>query len=514
MASDLVLCVDSGTTSVKAAIYDRDGKALSRAEIPNSALVRSGNRVEQDMDQTLADVEKAIAACLGLDQSGAGITALALTAQGDGLWPLTNDLAPAGRAITWLDGRSADLVETMSGALDEIEAITSARPTSASQTLQLLWLQRNEPERFQAIGHALRLKEWLFFRLTGELRAEFGSVLPAWGDWRSGKPVGDISRLLGLEKSIELLPEIGTVTSCIAGLSAQAADRLRLSAGLPVVLGPGDVQSSFVGLGVGPGLALTRASVFGTSAIHGGYYAEANQVPVKLPGAMIQRFATGEGFVCFHPCFNGGNVMRHVSALTGAGNIEISRPAFSGVVLHPFFEPGGERAPFTNPLASAAAFGLSADTTPEQLGWAAREALVFLARISHSDLGADESNTVVAGGGVARDPVVMQLLASVLDRRVLPHTGGDSALRGLAAIAMGALENSAGQGIPKDTYLSSPGKEVRPETGAIQIYYQRKFRLFAELIEDISRHWKELDALEAEAKGLSNGGHAPERSAP
>ena len=78
------------------------------------------------------------------------------------------------------------------------------------------------------------------------------------------------------------------------------------------------------------------------------------------------------------------------------------------------------------------------------LGWAAREALVFLARISHSDLGADESNTVVAGGGVARDPVVMQLLASVLDRRVLPHTGGDSALRGLAAIAMGALLPSLG----------------------------------------------------------------------
>lgn len=508
MASDLVLCVDSGTTSVKAAVYDRDGRAVSRAEIPNSALVRSGNRVEQDMDQTLADAEQVIAACL--DQAGAGISALALTAQGDGLWPLTDELIPAGRAITWLDGRAADLVTAMSGALNEIEAITSSLPTSASQTLQLLWLQRNDPERFQAIGHALRLKEWLFFSLTGELRAEFGSVLPAWGDWRRGRPVDDIPRSLGLEKGVELLPEIGTVTSCIAGLSTQAANRLRLPAGLPVVLGPGDVQSSFVGLGVGPGLALTRASVFGTSAIHGGYYAEARQIPAKLSGAMIQRFATGEGFVCFHPCFNGGNVMRHVSSLTGADNVEISRPAHSGVVLHPFFEPGGERAPFTNPLASAAAFGLGADTTPEQIGWAAREALAFLARMSHADLGADNINTVVAGGGVARDPVVMQLLASVLDRRVLPHSGGDTALRGLAAIAMGALEHNAGEATPAGAYLSPPGEEIRPEPGAVQIYYERKFRLFEQLIEDVSRHWKELEAIETLAGKLTAGGRKPD----
>lgn len=501
MASDLVLCLDSGTTSVKAAVYDRDGTALARAEIPNSALARSGNRVEQDMDQTLTDAEQVIAACL--EQVHAGVSALALTAQGDGLWPLSDELAPAGKAITWLDGRAADLVASMAGALDIVESITSSRPTSASQTLQLLWLQRNEPDRFDAIRHALRLKEWLFFRLTGELRAEYGSVLPAWGDWRTGLPLGEISRALGLRKGIELLPGVGTVSSCVAGLSEQAATRLRLPAGLPVVLGPGDVQSSFVGLGVGPGLALTRASVFGTSAIHGGYYSDADRIPDKLSGAMIQRFATGEGFICFHPCFNGGNVMRHLSSLLGAELPESARPAYSGVVLHPFFEPGGERAPFTDPLASASAFGLGADTTRQQLAWAAREALAFLARMSHADLGEDGGNRVAVGGGVARDPVMLQLLASVLDRRVLPHSGGDTALRGLAAIAMGALDQGSGQGTPKDNYLSPPGEEIQPETGAVRTYYERKFCLFERLLDDVSRHWEELERVKGEAAGLA-----------
>ena len=499
MASDLVLCLDSGTTSVKAAVYDRDGQAVARAEIPNSALSRSGNRVEQDMDLTLADAEQAISDCM-LQVEG-GISALALTAQGDGLWPLSRELTPSGKAITWLDGRAADLVASMPDRLDMVEAVTSCRPTSASQTLQLLWLQVNEPERFAAIRYALRLKEWLFFSFTGELRAECGSVLPAWGDWRTGRPLGEVPAALGLEKGTELLPEMGTVTSCVAALSDAAAGRLGLPAGLPVVLGPGDVQSSFVGLGVGPGLSLTRGSVFGTSAIHGGYYSEMEDIPDKLSGAMIQRFATGQGFICFHPCFNGGNVMRHIAGLLGEDVPQDYRPAYSGVVLHPFFEPGGERAPFTDPLASAAAFGLGAETTREQLGWAAREALAFLARMSHSDLG-DGGSPVVVGGGVARDRVMLQLLASVLGRRVLPHSGGDTALRGLAAIAMGALEAGAGQGKPKDAYLSSPGEEIRPETGAVRAYFDRKFGVFEKLLGDVSRHWEALAKLKEEAAGL------------
>ncbi|MCY0093450.1 FGGY family carbohydrate kinase [Hoeflea ulvae] len=501
MASDLVLCLDSGTTSVKAAVYDRNGHAVARAETPNAALLRSGNRVEQDMDRTLADARQVIAACL--DQVEGTVSALALTAQGDGLWPLSGDLAPAGKAITWLDGRAAELVAGMADALDVVETITSARPTSASQTLQLLWLQHNEPERFAAIRYALRLKEWLFFSFTGELRAEYGSLLPAWGDWRTGKPIGEVSKALGLEKGTELLPEPGTVTS--AGLSSQAARQLRLPEGLPVVLGPGDVQSSFVGLGVGPGLALTRGSVFGTSAVHGGYYAGIGDIPDKPSGAMIQRFATGQGFICFHPCFNGGNLMRHVADLVGGDLPRNDRPAYSGVVLHPFFEPGGERAPVTNPLASAAAFGLGADTTAEQLGWAARESLAFLARMSHAELGDDGKNRIVVGGGVARDPVLMQLLATVLGRSVLPHSGGDTALRGLAAIAMGALDAGPDRGKPDETYLSPSGTEIQPETGAVPAFLSRKMELFEQLLADVSRHWEELAKVREDAAALTGG---------
>jgi erythritol kinase (D-erythritol 1-phosphate-forming) len=499
MASDLILCLDSGTTSVKAAVYDQNGTCLAHVETPNGALARTGNRVEQDMDQTLAEAEQAIVACVA--KTG-DIAALAITAQGDGLWPLTADFAPAGQAITWLDGRASGLVSEMPNELDEIEQITGARPTSASQTLQLLWLQANAPEKFASIRYALRLKEWLFYALTGSLCAENGSVLPVWGDWRKSQPNSDIPALLGLSKGVELLPDIGSVTSCTAGLSKQAAARLGLPAGLPVVLGPGDVQSSLVGLGVGAGLPLSSGSVFGTSAIHGAYYSDIDQLPHLRAGAMVQRAAIGEGFICFHPCFNGGTVLRHMSALLGAAMPTIYAPAYSGVVVLPFFEPGGERAPVNDPMASAAMFGLGADTTQDQINWAAREALAFLTRMSHTELKQGEQTALAVGGGVARDPVFLQLLASTLQRPVRPHIGGDTALRGLAATAMGVLDQGAQSGHPKLSYLAQPGAEIQPETGAVQAHLDRKYNLFETLLSSTSQAWFELAKVKTNAGAL------------
>ncbi|MFV0301579.1 MAG: FGGY family carbohydrate kinase, partial [Paracoccus sp. (in: a-proteobacteria)] len=359
MAGDLILCLDSGTTAVKAAVLDRGGQVLARAERPNSALERRGIRVEQDMARSLADACAAIRECR--DQAPAGIAALALTGQGDGLWPLDARLQPAGKALTWLDGRAGAVMAGRAAALDKLCALTSSMPTPASQSLQLLWLQCHDPDRFAAIAHLLRLKEWLFYGLTGKILAEAGSVLPVWGDWRSGALLPEIEAILGLRRGIGLLPPIGPVDRCIAPLSAPMAGRLGLPVGLPVVLGPGDVQSGLVGLGVGPGLDLTRASIFGTSAIHGRYYDSPGALPKQLSGAMVQRFATGSGFICFHPSFNGGTVLQRMGRLTGDLPAP-DRPVPSGVLLLPFFEPGGERAPVTHAAASASVHGLSAST--------------------------------------------------------------------------------------------------------------------------------------------------------
>ncbi|SFT56386.1 FGGY family carbohydrate kinase [Mesorhizobium sp. YR577] len=489
----MLICLDSGTTAVKAAAFDREGRLVATAQRENSALRRDGSRVEQDMLATRDDAFAAIVECAA--KAGGKVKALILTGQGDGLWPIGADSLPVGNAITWLDGRARSLASERrrDGSFEAIEAVTFSQPTAASQSLHLLWLQQNDPERLRRISHVLRLKEWLFLCLTGTLKAEPSAVLPVWGDWRTGKLTRTAQETLGLERGIELLPELEEVGQCSAGLAVAVAATLGLPADLPVLLGPGDVQATLIGLGLGTRPGVARASIFGTSAIHARHLLNPLAMPEKPAGAMVQKFVLGEGFLCFHPSFNGATLFRHVANLVGQDGAGSGKPAYSNMVLHPFFEPGGERAPYTSPYASGAAFGLSAATRPEELAWAAREALAFVARKSHDMMGHADGELAL-GGGLAADPDFGKFLATTMKARVQTMAGAHAGLRGLGAIAAVTLGWANSSEIAS-LWIGVTDARIEPDIGRVADYAAQKFDIFSRLVDAVSPLWEELGVL-------------------
>lgn len=493
----VLLCLDSGTTAVKAAAFDRAGRMVATAHRDNSALRRDTVHVEQDMEVSRDDALAVLRACA--EQVTGPVAGIILTGQGDGLWPVDRHGRPAGRAMTWLDGRARQLVGALdkTGALDAIAAVTAARPTAASQSLQLLWLQQNDPDRLAQIAHVLRLKEWLFLSLTGTLMGEPSAALPVWGDWRSGAVSQVVQDQLGLQRGVDLLPPFAAVGDCRAGLSAQAAAQIGLPAGIPVLLGPGDVQATLIGLGLGGQTGVTRASVFGTSAIHACHLPDPAAMREKPAGAMVQRFVLGEGYLCFHPCFNGATLLQHINRMVpGAGG----QPAYSGIILHPFFEPGGERAPFTNPHASGAAFGLTAAATPDQIGWAAREALAFIARTSHDMMNAP-AGALSLGGGLAGDAAFAGFLATVMGSDVQRATTGHAGLRGLGAIGARFLFGASDATLARD-WIGTPDETVAPQGGGIAAYAAGKFAVFSRLIGAVAPCWDALSTVRDQADAL------------
>ncbi|TIM29051.1 MAG: carbohydrate kinase [Mesorhizobium sp.] len=490
--SPFLLCLDSGTTAVKAAAFDRHGRIVASAERHNRALRRDGARIEQDMVATCDDAFAVIRECAaGL---GGSVDGILVTGQGDGLWPLDAQLRPAGHAMTWLDGRARQIAFELqdSGTLDEIQAVTGSRPTAASQSLQLLWLQRNDPQRLAAIAHVLRLKEWLFFTLTHALLGEPTAALPVWGDWRSGALSPIVQRTLGLPRGLELLPDFAPVGECRARLSPQAASATGIAAGTPVLLGPGDVQSTLVGLGLGVRPAVTRASIFGTSAIHACRILDPALIPALPPGAMLQRFVLGDGYLLFQPSFNGATLFQHIGRIA-AGLSAHAEPAYSGLILHPFLEPGGERAPYTSPNASGALLGLTAQARPEQIAWAAREGLAFVARASHEMMNAP-AGVLSLGGGLAADPHFAGFLATLLDTPVERAGGAQAGLRGLAAIGARHLLG-AGDAELAGSWVVAPDAVAAPRTGKLAQYARNKYTLFVDLLDSISPHWQRMAAI-------------------
>lgn len=496
----VLLCLDSGTTAVKAAAFDLSGKLVATAHRDNTALRREGIRVEQDMAASRQDALAVLRDCAA--QITAPVAGIILTAQGDGLWPIDSAGQPVGRAMTWLDGRARALAAApeCAGALAAIEQVTAARPTAASQSLQLLWLQQNDADRLSRIAHVLRLKEWLFLSLTDRLLAEPSAALPVWGDWRTGQLSDVVQEALGLTRGKDLVPPLVAVGACRAGLSAQAAAAIGLPAGLPVLLGPGDVQATLIGLGLGSQPAVTRASIFGTSAIHACHLPDPSAMREKPAGAMVQRFVMGEGYLCFHPCFNGATLLQHVNRLIPASG-KAGTPAYSGILLHPFFEPGGERAPFTAPHASGAAFGLTAASSPEQIGWAAREALCFIARTSHEMMNAP-AGALALGGGLAGDADFAGFLATTLQSEVRRTTNGHAGLRGLAALGARFLLNLDTATLARD-WFTPPDETLTPQSGEIARYAHDKFELFSRLISLMAPCWEPLSSVRDQAEHLT-----------
>lgn len=494
-----LLCLDSGTTAVKAAAFDRQGRLIAAAQRDNGALRRQGDRVEQDMAQSREDAVHVLRVCA--EQANAKIDGILVTGQGDGLWPLDRHREIAGPAITWLDARTRPLVAACgtSGQLSHIRSVTGSRPTTASQSLQLLWLKENDPDQYERIGFALRLKEWLFFALTGELAAETSSALPTWGNWRTGAASRAIQDVLHLEKGLDLLADLRPLGECRAGLSATAAKELSLAIGTPVLQGPGDVQSSLIGLGLGLRPGVSRASIFGTSAIHASHILDPHAVSPTPEGAIVLKFVLGDGHFHLHPCFNGGTVLQHLRGLVSALP-ERAAPSYSSVIVQPFFEPAGERAPYTTPDAIGALVGINAETTPTQIAWAAREALVFIARSSYQMMPV-RSGPIAIGGGLAHDAHFARFFATVMNVEVERVLSGHASLRGLAVIGSKLIYGEPDSRVAE---ISCGGADDRllPQDTAIKTYADRKFALFERLIENVSGEWPLLRTLNIPAEGV------------
>ncbi|MBS9721377.1 carbohydrate kinase [Tianweitania sp. BSSL-BM11] len=502
----ILLCLDSGTTAVKAAAFDRHGRLLAVAQSDNNALRREGQRVEQDMTVTRDDAFHVLRDCVAQIDAGA-VQGLIVTGQGDGLWPVDSGGEPVGRAMTWLDGRARALAGTLgeAGAFADIEAVTFSRPTAASQTLHLLWLQLNDPSRLARIAHALRCKEWLFLSLTGTLMGEPSAALPVWGDWRTNTFSPVVQESLGLQRGIELLPPFLDVGECRASLKGEAAAAIGLAAGLPVLLGPGDVQATLIGMGLGTRTGVTRASIFGTSAIHACFLLDPNLMREKPAGAMVQRFVLDDGYLCFHPSFNGATLFSHVAKLTGQP-ASVSVPSYSGVVMHPFFEPGGERAPYTSPHASGALFGVTAATKPADLAWAAREALCFVARKSHDMMNAP-ANRLTLGGGLAGDAQFARFLSTIMGTEVERNTAGHAGLRGLGAVGAKVLFDATKAQLVQD-WITEPDEVLAPGHADLLTYAEEKYALFSKLLDAACGEWGTVSTIADRAQKLMEGSPA------
>ena len=453
--------IDVGTQGSKAGLYDLEGRCLGSGYAEHHFDHLRPGWVEMDPMQIEQAVCEATAACMAASGVPASaVKAVALSGILCGPVFVDRDWRPVRPLIPFLDVRAQ---EELAWLRTEVEPRWVTESANASLDTYVMattweWVRRHEPDVHSRISKILSLAPYIAGRLTG-LRADQAfsdpSHLSGWIiGWNAATGRVSEQQMADLGMPVEQAPDIVDPWQVVGGLTVDAAARLGLAAGTPVVAGAGDVMQSNLSAGlVRPG---TATDVAGTASILTVGVTGPIPAITAVPG-MLYSVGTLPGQALYWGYVKAGGLSLrwfrdqilarpaldevYAELDTAAGGVP---PGSDGVLFTPYLSGGNPDLPD----AAGTWLGMTAATGVATLWRSMLEAIAFeyadfLQAFARHGVAVTE---VLAVGGGARSPLWNQIKAdavgatwSVPDRQ----DGAVLANAALAAVGVGALDDLA-----------------------------------------------------------------------
>jgi xylulokinase len=246
-----IIAYDLGTGGNKASLYSSDGDCLASTFHSYETLYPGPGRHEQRPADWWESVVQSTRKLLSeTDVETGEIEAIALSGHSLGVVPIDSqgNLLRESTPI-WSDSRAGAQAEEFFDKVDqESWYMTTGNgfPAKLYSAFKILWYRDNEPEVFKNISKVIGTKDYINFKLTGEINTDYsyasGCGVYDLKGWGYSQELLDAS---GLDP--EIFPEIVSSTQIIGTLTAEAAEAL----GLPqtVKVAAGGVDNSCMALG-------------------------------------------------------------------------------------------------------------------------------------------------------------------------------------------------------------------------------------------------------------------------
>lgn len=438
--SDIVVGLDLGTGGVRAIAVNLQGQIIAQSTRSYPLLTPQPGWTEQNSSDW---VEASFDALFDVTQqlNGHRPLALGLSGQMHGMVPLDAEGKAIRSAILWNDQRTGKAVTEIEAAIPRQELIqrTGNPAITGFQLPKLLWLRTEEPQAYTRLWQILLPKDYLGYVLTGEAVTE-PSDASGVGCLNLANRQWDTDILHTLDINPALFPPVIESTAIAGRLKSEIAARVGLPVGLPVVAGGGDNAAAAIGLGISSS-NLSRGSLsIGTSGV---IFAPCDR-PIPDPEGRVHLFCHVDGgYHLLGVTLAAGGSLRwyrdtfapHISYTDLMDMAERSQPGARGVLFLPHL--AGERSPHLDPDTRGAFVNLSlahtqADITRavlEGVAFSLREALEVISAIAPLD-------QLLATGGGARSHIWLQILADVLQTKLIAPKAEEGAAYGSAILAM------------------------------------------------------------------------------
>lgn len=496
-----LLGVDLGTSNVKAVLFDTQGRVVSSATRELTIISNSPSEAEQDMEEIWRETARAISQCISTSgKNPADIAALGVTGQGTGCWLLDAHFQPLGRAIIWIDGRAAEMIDEWKadGRHGQVFNMTSNCLFTGSPIAILAWLKKYQPEVLEKAKYLVFAKDWIKFKLTGAITTDSSDLFmfpqPIEGETL---PLLEMLDLSGLEK---IIPPLESAFAVIGKVGKEAAAVTGLEVGTPVVNGVVDVASCAIALGI---LEFDQVySILGTTCFNAFLSKKSSRlfeppgvgitVSYPLKDAYLRAMGTMAGTLSldwFIARFltDQKESYSEQSSLFSFLEDEVQKipPGSEGVIFLPYISPGGERAPFINPHAQGVFFGLRYNHTRFHLLRAVYEGVIFSVMDCFQAFSLSFEEMKLAGGG-SKSPFWCQLIADALATKVVVPKTQELGALGVALIA--GVGVGLFSSLPEAHQATFEVNRVFYPDLVNHQFYQDKFEVYRELrvkVEDI-----------------------------
>lgn len=457
MGRSLFMGIDIGTTGIRAALFQEDGREAGFDYKEYPAVIGGAGRVEIDPAVVFEFVLRTVGDCVrnsAIDSRD--IQAVGLSSQMHSLLALEKEGSPLTRVITWADTRAhkeAAWIRENFNHEDLYRRSGCRVQHPLYPASKILWLKSNEPELFSRTWRFATIKEYILLRLCGKDIIDWTDA-SACGYYNIHKQDWDDSILqdvLGIDRG--LLGEIAQCTSVIRGIKPEYADAMGLDRDTPVVPGSGDGILANVGCGVFDDTAMS--STIGTS----GALRIASDKPLLDPLQRTWCYSfTRDTWVAGGAISNGGIVLRWLRdefeqqfraeaaeqqlkslyALFDRYAAEI-KPGSDDLIFLPYLT--GERAPDWNASARGTIHGLNLAHGRKHLIRAAMEGVMFRMYSVFEVISGikDSVRQIRANGGYVKSDVWMQIQADVFNKEITVASIGEASVFGAAYVAMAAV---------------------------------------------------------------------------
>ncbi|RLC17745.1 MAG: carbohydrate kinase [Deltaproteobacteria bacterium] len=442
-----LLGIDIGTTATKSIILHPTKGIVAENEYVSTLQSPHSVWAEANPDEWWDNVARGTGDCL----SEANIAAHEVAGVGvTGMVPTLIILDKNGKhlrpSIQQNDARAFSEIQYLRQNLNEQEVLirTGSAITQQSIGPKVLWLNKNEPEIMNSVVHLMGAYDFIVYKMTGVASCERNWALESGlfdlhhQNWNA--ELLDISKIRR-----EWLGQIHWPSDVVGHITTQAAERLGLKTGTPVVAGSADHIASAFSAGLNePGDLLVKLGGAGDIL----YCID----DIVVDHRLFLDYHVAPGKFLLNGCMaTSGSILKwfrqHLTDDTPFSILDKEAGSVcagsQNLILLPYFL--GEKTPINDPLARGVWFGLTLGHSRAHMFRSVLEGIAYgfkhhLAVLAEKGLAVTKAR--VTNGG-ARSDLWKQITADVLGlplEHVAQHPGSSLGAAFIAGIGVGVFQ--------------------------------------------------------------------------